>query len=192
VRLLRVMRSVYRKLAPPVRLMSSCCACCVWRAEGRSSFLGRGVGGWVVAAFSLFCVCWQGRYASSSPATAIAHLHASPWPPRLPVLSRAPCIHPTPSSSYRGAHAHPHTVNSCAHEQTLMPSYKIFQSHWDSKHSGACPSEDDIKVGARVLSCVCVCVCMCVWVPCVFVSPPVMMIILFIDGMTTQTQKSKP
>ena len=30
--------------------------------------------------------------------------------------------------------------------QTMMPSYKIFCTHWDSKHSGACPTEEDIQV----------------------------------------------
>jgi hypothetical protein len=33
-----------------------------------------------------------------------------------------------------------------------MPSYKIFQTHFESKHSGAMPTEEDIQV------CVCVCV----------------------------------
>ena len=36
--------------------------------------------------------------------------------------------------------------------QTMMPSYKIFCTHWDSKHSGACPTEEDIQVRVDMLA----------------------------------------
>ena len=66
-----------------------------------------------------------------------------------PVPARPGCLVVLACNAHRCTHGNPER------EQTLMPSYKIFQTHWDSKHPGACPSEDDIKVCMRVLACAC-------------------------------------